>query len=72
MNIDLSKISKILTDGVFDEELDYDLRKQILDDIPDQHYDIACDVFNAARKAYFELGLTIWGNVIIANINEKH
>jgi len=60
MNLNLSNLSQILADGIFDQNLDSDLRKKILDNIPEKYYDVACDVFNETRQAYFELGLKTW------------
>ena len=60
MNIDFNKISQILIESIFDHELDNGLRKQILDGVPDEHYDTACQVFHETRKAYFQLGFTLF------------
>jgi len=62
--INISNLSQILFDGICDNGLDTDIRKEILDSIKDEkHYEIACDVFNQTSKAYFNLGLKIWANV---------
>lgn len=58
-NIDLSNLSQIIVDAIFDNGLDKNLRKEILDNIPDEHYDTACQVFHATRQAYFQLGLSV-------------
>lgn len=62
-NIELSNLSQIIVDSIFDNELDHHLRKKILDDIPEEHYDIACQVFHETRTAYFQLGLTLLSNL---------
>ena len=59
IDIDLSNLSQIIVDGIFDRELDSNLRRKILGDIPEEHYEIVCEVFHATREAYFELGFTL-------------
>jgi len=55
-NIDLNTISQIILNGIFDQELDKQIRIDILDNIPDKHYEVACAVFNATRQVYFDFG----------------
>jgi len=54
--IELSSLSQIILDGIFDKELDQQIRIDILDHIPEKHYKIACEVFHEAREVYFDLG----------------
>jgi len=56
INIDLSHLSQIILDGIFDQELDKQIRATILDTVSDKQYDIACEVFHKARQVYFDLG----------------
>ena len=55
-NIDLSSLCQIIVDGIFVQELDRQVRVDILDNIPEEHYEVACEVFNEARQIYFEQG----------------
>ena len=56
--------SQILFDGICDNGLDKEIRKEILDSIKDEkHYEIACNVLNQAGRAYFELGLKTWATL---------
>lgn len=59
IDIDLSNLSRILLESISNNELDKNIRKKILDNIKDEHYDIACNVFNQTSQAYFNLGLKI-------------
>lgn len=61
--IDLRNLSQILLDGIFDNELDNGLRKKILDEVPEENYDMACQIFHQTRKEYFELGLNLWSHL---------
>ena len=58
-NIEISNLSQIILDGITDEGLDKDIRREILDEITEEHYDIACEVLNRTSEAYFELGLKV-------------
>ena len=59
--IDLSILSQILFDGICDNGLDKDIRKEILDNIKnEEHYKIASNILNQAGRAYFNLGLKTW------------
>jgi len=55
-NIDLKALSQIILDGIFDQELDKQIRIDILDKAPEEHYELACEVFHKARPIYFDLG----------------
>ena len=55
-NIDLSNLCQIILDGIFYQELDKPIRKDILDNVPEEHYEMACEVFNEAHQIYFEQG----------------
>jgi len=59
VNLEISTISELLSEGILDNELDKDIRAKVLDKVPEEHYDIACVVFHEARKAYFQLGFTL-------------
>ena len=65
--INLNNLSEIIVEGIFDRELDSDLRKKILDDYSEEQDKVASQVFHATRKEYFELGLKlglkIWSDV---------
>ena len=54
--IDLKALSQIILNGIFDQELDKENRINILDNVPDKQYEIACAVFHKARQIYFDLG----------------
>jgi len=56
MKIELTKLSQIILDGIFDQELDKEIRIKILDTVPEKQYDLACEVFHKARPIYFDLG----------------
>jgi len=56
INIDLKVLSQIILDGIFNQELDKEIRIDILDNVPEEHYEVACGVFNDARPIYFDLG----------------
>jgi len=56
VNIYLKDLSQIILNGIFDQDLDKQIRIAILDAIPEKHYDIACNVFHEARQVYFDLG----------------
>jgi len=62
VKLDLRAISEILVENIFDNELDINIRKEILNNVPDEHYDIACQVFHETRKTYFHLGFTLLKN----------
>ena len=55
-NVDLKTLSQIILDGIFNQELDKEIRIDILDNVPEEHYEVACGVFNDARPIYFDLG----------------
>jgi hypothetical protein len=57
--LDLERLSKIILEGIFENELDNQLRKEILGNVPDEHYDWVCQVFHETRHAYFRLGLEV-------------
>jgi|GEM_PF-1771344 len=59
INLDVSNLSEILIEGIFDRELDIDLRRKILDDVPEEQDEIVCQIFHETRKEYFELGLKL-------------
>ena len=56
VNIDLNNLSQIILNGIFDQELDKEIRITILDNVPNKQYEIACEVFHKARQLYFDLG----------------
>ena len=56
INIDLSDLSQIIVDGIFSRELDKQIRIDILDNVLEEHYDIACEVFHETHQIYFEQG----------------
>ena len=59
-NIELSNLNQILINNITDNEFDKNIRKQILDHIEDeQHYDLACEIFNQTSDIYFKLGFQI-------------
>jgi len=53
-SIEISNLSQIILDGI---TLDKDIRREILDEITEEHYDIACEVLNRTSEAYFRLFL---------------
>jgi len=53
-NIDLGVLSQIILDGIFDRELDKQIRTDILDNVPEKQYELACKAFLATRQAYFD------------------
>ena len=65
--MDLKNLSEILVEGIFDRELDSELRKKILDDTSEEQDGIVCQMFNETRKEYFtrdlKLGLKLWVDV---------
>ena len=56
VSIELSNLSQIILNGIFDRELDKQIRIEILESIPEKHYEMACEVFHEAREVYFDLG----------------
>lgn len=56
IKIDLSNLSQIILNGIFDQELDKQIRVKILDTVPEKQYHVACEVFHEARQIYFDLG----------------
>jgi len=56
MKIDLSNLSQIILNGIFDQELDNQIRVDILGNVPEELYEMACDIFHEAREVYFDLG----------------
>lgn len=60
VNIDLSNLNQMIMDNITNQEFDKKIRKQILDDIEnEEHYDLACQVFNQTSEIYFKLGFQI-------------
>jgi len=82
INILLTDISQIILNGIFERELDKQLRKKILARVPDKHYNIACEVYHEARVAYFDLGFVNkdWSEEVdievrrnvLSNVHRKH
>jgi len=56
VNLDLNILSQIILNGIFDQELDKEIRMKILGIAPEKQYDLACEVFHKARQIYFDLG----------------
>jgi len=82
VKVDLESISQIILKGIFDKELDKQIRIDILDNVPEEHYEMACGIFHDAREVYFDLGFvdnsyTEEKDVqarkdIVGNIHDKH
>jgi len=64
ININLTIPSQIILNGIFDKELDKQIRENILENIPDDYYDISCEVFHKARETYLDLGFEIRSSLL--------
>lgn len=82
MKIELNNLSQIILSGIFDKEFDKQIRVDILGNVPEKHYEMACGIFHEARELYFDLGFIdnsyteekdIQARVdIVENIHYKH